>query len=74
MYDYSRQFSASRDDGPYVVMYSAGYADSRPRVLVSSDNYSFAEMKGLAEGVAQSVADTLTAAPASPHCPGTPGC
>jgi hypothetical protein len=74
MYDYSRQLSASFPDGPYVVMYAAGYADSRPRVRVASDHYAYVEMMSLAEGVAQSVADTLAAPPASPRCPGTPGC
>jgi hypothetical protein len=74
VYDYSRQISASFADGPYLVMYAAGYADSRPRVPVASDHYANAEMTSLAEGVAQSVADTLAAPPASPHCPGTPGC
>lgn len=74
MYDYSRQISSSFADGPYLVMYAAGYADSRPRVPVASDHYADAEMTSLAEGVAQSVADTLAAPAASPHCPGTPGC
>jgi hypothetical protein len=74
MYDYSRQISASFADGPYLVMYAAGYADSRPRVPVASDRYSYAEMTSLADGVAQSVADTLAAQPARPHCPGAPGC
>ena len=74
VYDYSRQISASFADGPYLVMYAAGYADNRPRVPVTSDRYSYAEMTSLAEGVAQSVAGTLAAPPASPHCPGTPGC
>jgi hypothetical protein len=74
MYDYSRQISASFPAGPYLVMYAAGYADSRPRVPVASDRYADAEMTSLAKGVAQSVADTLAALPASPHCPGTPGC
>jgi hypothetical protein len=74
MYDYSRQISASFAAGPYLVMYAAGYADSRPRVPVASDHYADAEMTSLADGVAQSVADTLAAPPASPHCPGTPGC
>ena len=74
MYDYSRQISASFPAGPYLVMYAAGYADSRPRVPVASDHYADAEMTSLAEGVAQSVADTLAASPASPRCPGTPGC
>jgi hypothetical protein len=74
MYDYSRQISASFAKGPYLVMYAAGYADSRPQVPVASDRYSYEEMKSLAEAVALSVADTLAAQPASPHCPGTPGC
>jgi len=74
VYDYSRQISVSFADGPYLVMYAAGYADSRPRVPVASDHYAYEEMTSLAEGVAQSVADTLAAPPASPHCPGTPGC
>jgi len=74
VYDYSRQISASFADGPYLVMYAVGYADSRPRVPVASDHYADMEMTSLAEGVAQSVADTLAAPPASPHCPGTPGC
>ena len=74
MYDYSRQISATFRAGPYLVMYAAGYADSRPRVSVRSDPYSYAEMTSLAEGVASSVAGTLSAQPASPHCPGTPGC
>ena len=74
MFDYSRQISASFADGPYLVMYAAGYADSRPRVPVSSDRYSYTEMTSLARAVAQSVADTLGAQPASPHCPGSPGC
>ena len=59
MYDYSRQISGSLARGPYLVMYAAGYADSRPRVPVTSDHYSYAEMNSLAEGVAQSVAGWL---------------
>jgi hypothetical protein len=74
VYDYSRQLSASRAYGPYLVMYAAGYADRRPREPVASDHYSFEEMTSLAQGVAQSVADTLASPPASPHCPGAPGC
>jgi len=74
MYDYSRQISASFPAGPYLVMYAAGYADSRPRVPVASDRYSDTEMTLLAQGVARSVAATLAAPPASPHCPGAPGC
>ncbi len=73
-YDYSRQIAASFTAGPYVVMYAAGYSDSRPRVPVSRDTYSYEEMTSMAAGVAHSVANTLAANPAPPHCPGAPGC
>ena len=74
LYDYSRQIYASFADGPYLVMYAAGYSDNRPRVRLAEDHYSDAEMTSLAEGVARSVANTLAASPAPPHCPGAPGC
>jgi hypothetical protein len=74
VYDYNRQVSASFTAGPYVVMYAAGYSDNRPRVPVSRDSYSEAEMTSMAQGVAHSVAKTLAAAPAPPRCPGAPGC
>jgi hypothetical protein len=74
LYDYSRQIAGSLITGPYVVMYAVGYSDGRPRVPVSQDTYSAVEMTSMARGVAQWVADRLGAAPAPPHCPGTPGC
>ena len=74
LYDYNRQISASFTAGPYVVMYAAGYADSRPRVPVTHDAYSDAEMTSMAAGVAHSIANVLAANPAPPHCPGSPGC
>jgi hypothetical protein len=74
MYNYNRQLSASFTAGPYVVMYAAGYSDSRPQVPVSQDTYSDEEMTSMAAGVAHSIANTLAASPAPPHCPGTPGC
>jgi hypothetical protein len=74
LYDYHRQISKSFTAGPYLVMYAVGYADSRPRVPVSGDPYSDAEMTSMATGVAHSVARTLAAPPAPPRCPGAPGC
>jgi hypothetical protein len=74
VYDYHRQISKSFRAGPYLIMYAAGYADSRPQVPVIDDPYSDAEMTSMASGVAHSVARTLAAAPAPPRCPGTPGC
>jgi len=74
LYDYSRQIAANFSTGPYVVMYAAGYADSRPQVRVSEDPYSDAEMTSLAAGVAQTIARKLDAPPAVPHCPGALEC
>jgi hypothetical protein len=74
IYNYNRQISVSFADGPYLIMYAAGYADGRPRVQVSRDAYSYGAMTSLAQGVAQSVAARLAARPAPPHCPGSPGC
>ena len=75
LYDYNRQISHSFTAGPYVIMYAVGYSDNRPRLpVVAKDTYSKNEMMSMAKGVAQSVAGTLDAAPARPHCPGTPGC
>ena len=74
VYDYHRQIAKSFRAGPYLIMYAAGYADSRPQVPVIDDPYSDAEMTSMASGVADSVARTLAAAPAPPRCPGAPGC
>ena len=38
LYDYNRQISKSFTAGPYLVMYAAGYSDSRPRVPVAEDS------------------------------------
>jgi hypothetical protein len=69
-----RQLSRSFSAGPYVIMYTAGYADGRPRVSISDDTYAQSEMTSAARGVAQAVAGTVGAPPPVPHCPGTPGC
>jgi hypothetical protein len=72
--DERRQLSGSISAGTYVVLYTAGYADSRPKEPVSSDSYADAEMKDAAKGVAQSVLAVLAAHVPSASCPGTPGC
>jgi hypothetical protein len=69
-----RQLSGSFSAGPYVIMYTAGYADGRPRLPLSDDPYAQNEMTSAALGVAQAVAETLAAPPAVPHCPGAPEC
>jgi hypothetical protein len=69
-----RQLGSSFSAGPYVVLYTVGYSGGRPALPVSGDQYVTAEMTSLASGVAHSVANTLAAEPATPHCPGAPGC
>jgi hypothetical protein len=72
--DQRRQLSGVIWAGTYVVLYTAGYADSRPREPVSGDTYGDAEMTRAASGVARSVLSVLAAHVPSPSCPGTPGC
>jgi hypothetical protein len=72
--DARRQVSGSLSAGPYVVLYTVGYTDDRPKVAVSGDKYIFAEMTSMGQGLAGKIADSLAASPAAPHCPGAPGC
>lgn len=69
-----RQLSRSFTAGPYVIMYTAGYADGRPRVPIGNDPYAQSEMTSAGRGVAQAVAGILATPPARPSCPGSPGC
>jgi hypothetical protein len=72
--DAQRQISRSFAAGPYVIMYTAGYADGRPRVSIKDDQYAETEMVSAARGVAQVVAAALATPPPPPSCPGSPGC
>jgi hypothetical protein len=72
--DQRRQVSGAVSAGTYVVLYTAGYADSRPKEPVSKDTYGDAEMTAAAQGVAKAVRAVL-AAPVTPaSCPGAAGC
>jgi hypothetical protein len=72
--DARRQLSASKTAGPYLVFYTIGYTDDRPRQPVTADTYAYAEMTAAGAGVAQAVASTVGKHAPPPHCPGTPGC
>jgi hypothetical protein len=72
--DGKRQVSGSMTDGPYIFLYTIGYADGRPKVPVDVDGYTFAEMTSMGKGVAAAVAHTITLPPPTPACPGAPGC
>jgi hypothetical protein len=72
--DRQRQLSWAVSSGPYLIMSTAGYADGRPRVQMSSDPYADQEMTSFAAGVAEAVSAPLGVSPPSPRCPGAPGC
>ncbi len=72
--DRQRQLSYAVNSGPYLVMWTAGFADGRPRVPLASDDYTAQEMTSVADGVADAVVLPLGAPPATPRCPGVPGC
>jgi hypothetical protein len=69
-----RQLSGDITAGTYVFLYTAGYADSRPKEPLSGDSYADREMTDAATGVARSVLNVLAKHLAWPSCPGTPGC
>jgi hypothetical protein len=69
-----RQLSGVLYAGTYVVLYTVGYADSRPREPVSGDSYAHDEMMSAGAGTARAVLAVLAAPVPAPHCPGTPGC
>ena len=72
--DSRRQLSGSMAAGPYLVFYTIGYTDDRPRQAVIDDGYGDAEMTRAGAGVAYAVASTVGKAAPPPQCPGTPGC
>jgi hypothetical protein len=72
--DQRRQLSGFDRAGPYVALYTVGYADSRPSEPVSSDSYADGEMRSVGSGVAQTVLAQVGAPVPPPRCPGTPGC
>lgn len=71
-----RQLSWVTGARSYLVVATAGYADGRPHVQISSDSYMYLEMTSLARGIADVVAAPLGAPPPVPRCPqaGTPPC
>jgi hypothetical protein len=69
-----QQLSWATSAGSYLILSTAGYADGRPEVPVSSDTYIDQEMTSLANGVADAVGAPLGASPPVPKCPGAPGC
>lgn len=72
--DKRRQLSGVVSAGTYVVLYTVGYTDTRPKEPVTGDSYTDAEMKSAGTGVAQAVLSVLAAPVPPPGCPGTPGC
>ena len=72
--DARRQLSGSVAAGPYLIFYTVGYTDDRPRVAVTADSYTDAEMTNAGQGIAGAVGSVLDGHLPPPRCPGTPGC
>jgi hypothetical protein len=72
--DKRRQLSGVVSAGTYVVLYTVGYADTRPKEPVTGDRYADAEMTSAGVGVAHEVLSVLAAPVPPPSCPGAPGC
>jgi len=72
--DKRRQLSGAISAGTYVVLYTVGYADTRPKEPVTGDAYTAQEMSSAGTGVAHGVLSVLAAPVPPPSCPGTPGC
>ena len=72
--DKRRQLSGVVSAGSYVVLYTVGYADTRPKEPVTGDSYTDAEMTSAGAGVAHDVLSVLAAPVPPPSCPGAPGC
>ena len=69
-----REISGRAVAGNYLILYTIGYADDRPRVRITDDRYGDAEMTAVGAGVAQAVGKVLGAPVPPARCPGTPGC
>jgi len=72
--DRQRQMTGAVARGPYLILYTAGYADGRQRDRVSSNRYASSEMTDLVAGLARDIGRPLSAPPPVPRCPGAPGC
>jgi hypothetical protein len=72
--DKRRQLSGVFSAGVYVVLYTVGYTDTRPREPVAGDSYTDAEMTSAGAGIARDVLSVLAAPVPPPRCPGAPGC
>jgi hypothetical protein len=73
-HDAERELSIAVSAGPYVVLATAGFTDSRQHVVLRTDSYYNQEMTSLAGGLADSAANRLGTQPVVPRCPGAPGC
>lgn len=72
--DKRRQLSGVVSAGSYVVLYTVGYTDTRPKEQVVGDTYTDGEMSSAGVGIAHDVLSVLAAPVPPPGCPGTAGC
>ncbi|HUA40654.1 MAG TPA: hypothetical protein VMA32_03775 [Streptosporangiaceae bacterium] len=69
-----RQLSYATAAESYVIMATAGFADDRGQVRLRADGYLDSELTSLAYGLLGKAKSVLGGTPATPACPGAPGC
>ena len=68
-----RRISSVAAAESYVIMVTAGFADGR-RGRLASDGYQAGELRSLTHALVSRAKSVLGGPPATPVCPGTPGC
>lgn len=69
-----RQLSYATSAQSYVIMATAGFTDDRHRVRLTASDYQYSELTSLVYGLASKAKSVLGGRPATPVCPGAPGC
>lgn len=69
-----RQLGFAAGARSYVIMATAGFADDRRQVDLTADNYLHSELTSMVHGLIGNAKSVLGGRPATPVCPGAPGC
>ena len=69
-----RQISYVTAAQSYVIMATAGFADGRGRMRLAADGYLDTELSSMTYGLVGKAKSVLGGPPATPACPGAPGC
>lgn len=68
------ELSTALSAGPYVILSTAGFSNTRRGARINADRYLDGEMTSLVTGLTASARHALATLPPVPTCPGAPGC